>query len=109
MSTLSQSSTSHRYLNILVTIVIAWIAYYAIRYATNQNMQMHTRREMQKIENQITTIYEDEIPNIHAKIDPLLIRYYLQEQLVANGSALGPRPAARREIIQRNKPPTNTP
>ncbi len=109
MSTRSTTTSSHRTFNLLITFVIAWIAYLGVRYATNQNMQMHTRREMQKMENQITTIYEDEIPNLHAKIDPLLIRYNMEEKLIAQGSAIRERPAASRHIIQLKKTSPITP
>lgn len=109
MSTRRTSSNSQRFFNLLATVVIAWIAYVAVRYATNQTMQMHTRREMQKIEKQITTIYEDEIPNLHAKIDPLLIRYNMEEKLIAQGSSISKRPAASRHVIHVKKPAPNTP
>jgi hypothetical protein len=109
MSKRRTSSNSHRTFNFICTCVIAWIAYLGVRYATNHNMQMHTRREMQKIETQITSIYEDEIPNLHAKIDPLLIRYNMQEKLIAQGSTISDRPAASLHVIQLKQATSNTP
>lgn len=103
-SSFTTHSTSPSLLTLLIASAIAIAAFGAVRYASISTMQIQTRREIQKTQDQTTAILQDDIPSLHAKIEPLLETYKLRETLIAHKSSLNAKNPHRHETIELRSP-----
>jgi hypothetical protein len=100
MNTPHKTSSANPFLWFNVIFAIGIVAWCAVQYATYRNLQIQTAREIEAAEGRISSLIQDEIPNLNAEIDRHLARYVLREKLLKNRSDLVTTPPERIEVIR---------
>ena len=90
---------SHKFINAVIFIAIAFACAGAVNFVIYRNKQIQTAREIESTEKRIASLMQDEIPSLQAEIERQLIRYDIREKLRQNGSDLISTPSEHLEVI----------
>lgn len=104
-----QKPLANSFVTIMLAVAIATACAGAMRLVTYRNNKTIVRNKIQKTEDQIRALHQDDIPSVKSKFEQQVASYRLKERLVENKSQLAPRAPAHREIVKANQPHTNTP
>ncbi len=100
---------ANSFVTIMLAVALATACAGAMRLVTYRNNQTIIRNKIQKIEDQIRALHQDDIPSAKSKIEQQVASYRLKERLVEHKSQLTPGMPAHREFIKANQQNTNTP
>lgn len=97
------NSSSHRLLHVMGIAAIAIGGSGGILFAYYKNRQVQLAREIEEVEQRIAE-HEDETRTLQMRMDQVLNRYVMRDQLRELGSTMQPIPKSAIEVIDPSRP-----
>lgn len=93
----------HRFLHFVMIAAAAIGAAGGVLFAYYKNRQVQVAREVEEVEQRIAE-HEDETRTLQMRMDQVLNRYVMRDQLRELGSAMQPIPKSAIEVIDPSRP-----